>query len=96
MVEDTRRRRQDDNTETTGREEQVNPRLNLSHLHVITGRDDTRLVQTAIQLNDDLASTVIVNDLELANVACQLDSLVRVEGQRKEHLNEGKGCNAEE
>ena len=60
---------QDNDTEATGREQQVDPVLDLVDRDVVAGRDDTRLVQTAVQLNDDLARTVVIDDLELANVA---------------------------
>ena len=59
---------QDDDTEATSRKEQVDPVLDLVDLNVVSWRDDTSLVQSAVQLDDDLAGTVIVNDLELANV----------------------------
>jgi len=36
--------------------------------NVETWGDDTGLVETTVQLNDDLAGTVVVNDLELADV----------------------------
>ena len=60
---------EDDDTEATGREQQVDPVLNLRNLDVVAGGDDTGLVQTAVELNDDLAGAVVVNDLELADVA---------------------------
>ncbi len=37
---------------------------------VEAGADDAALVQSAIELDDDLARSVVVDDLELADVAC--------------------------
>ena len=39
---------EDDDSEPTSREEQVDPRLDLSDLHVEAGRNDTGLVQTTV------------------------------------------------
>ena len=41
----------------------------MRNLDVVAGGDDTGLVKTAVELNDDLAGAVVVNDLELADVA---------------------------
>ena len=60
---------QDDEAERTGREQQVDPCLNLVDLNVVSRRDDTGLVQAAVQLHYNLSRPVVVNDLELANVA---------------------------
>ena len=60
---------EDDDTEATSGEEQVDPRLDLVDLNVVTGRDDTGLVQTAVELDNNLARTVVVDNLELADVA---------------------------
>jgi hypothetical protein len=43
----------------------------LVDLDVEAGRDDTRFVQSAIELYDDLARAMVVYYLEFANVACQ-------------------------
>ncbi|MCV2423820.1 hypothetical protein LNV47_24875 [Paucibacter sp. DJ4R-1] len=72
MVEDTSRGGQDDDTETTGGEQQVDPRFDLVDLYVEAGGDDTGLVQAAVELDDDLAGAVVVDLLKLANVAVAL------------------------
>lgn len=59
---------QDDDTEPTSGEQQVDPRLNLVNLDVETGRNDTGLVQAPVELNNDLARTVVIDQLELADV----------------------------
>lgn len=72
VVEDTSGSSQDDNTEPTSWEQQVNPRLNLVNLDVETRRNDTSLVQSAVELDDDLARAVIIDLLELADVTMAL------------------------
>lgn len=70
MVHDTGRGGQDDVTERTGGHEQVDPVLDLRQLDVEAGRDDTALVDATVELDDDLAGSVVVNLLELLNVTC--------------------------
>ena len=60
----------DDDTKATSRKEQVDPVLDLVDLHVVARRDDTSFVQTTVQLDDNLAWTMVIDDLKLANVAC--------------------------
>ena len=72
---------ENDFTEPTGRKEQVDPGLDLGHLDVETWRDDARLVESTIQLNDDLSGTMVVDYLKFANVACKegvVGSVVRI------------------
>lgn len=69
VVHDTSGGGQDDVTELTGGEELSGPLLEVTELNGVTGVDDTALVQTAVELDDDLAGAVVVNLLELANVA---------------------------
>jgi len=72
VVENSRGSGQDDDAEPTSGEEQVDPGLDLCGLDVETRGDDTGLVQTTIELDDDLAGSVVVDLLELANVAMSL------------------------
>lgn len=86
VVHDTGGGSQDDETELTRGEQLDNPLLEVTELNVVTGVDDTGLVQAvnsseiaqwqnpcrnlpAVKLDDDLAGAVVVNLLELANVA---------------------------
>jgi hypothetical protein len=69
VVHDTSGGGQDDETELTGREELLHPLLHVLELDVVAGGDDTGLVEAAVKLDDDLAVAVVVNLLELANVA---------------------------
>jgi hypothetical protein len=68
VVHDTGRGGQDDVAELTSGKELDNPLLELGETDVVAGRDDTGLVETAVELNNDLAGSVVVKFLELTNV----------------------------
>jgi hypothetical protein len=86
VVHDTGRGGEDDLSERTGGEQQVDPVLDCTleksrgqewlkkltgiDTDVESGGDDTSLVQSTVELDDDLSSSVVVNDLELSDVAC--------------------------
>ena len=59
---------QDHVSETTRRKEQVDPLLDVHSTNIIARTDNTALVQASIELDDDFAGTMIVNDFELANI----------------------------
>lgn len=69
VVHDTGRGGQDDVTELTGGQQLDNPLLEVGQVDVVSGRDGTALVDAAVQLDDNLAGSVVVNLLELADVA---------------------------
>lgn len=69
VVHDTSRGGQDNVTELTRRQEPDNPLLKVGDLDGVAGRDASSLVNTAVKLDDDLAGPVVINLLELANVA---------------------------
>ena len=69
VVHDTGRGGQDNVAELTGGQQLDDPLLEVGETDVVSGGDDTSLVETAVQLNDNLARSVVVNLLELANVA---------------------------
>lgn len=58
----------DDDANVTRREQQIDPRLDLGDLDVEARRDDTGFVEAAVKLHDDLAGTMVIDLLELANV----------------------------
>ena len=70
MIHDAVRRGHDDVTELARRQQVGDPLLNVVDRHIETRRDDTGLVDAADQIDDDLARAVVVDNLELANVAC--------------------------
>lgn len=69
VVHDTGRGGQDDVTELAGRQETGNPLLELVQLDVETGGDNTGLVDASDELDNDLAGAVVIDLLELTNVA---------------------------
>ena len=60
---------QDDVTELTRRQQLHDPFLEITELDIVAGRDDTSLVETSVELDDNLAAAVIVDFFELADVA---------------------------
>jgi len=69
VVHDASRGGQDDVAELTGWEELDNPLLEVGELDVVAWGDDAGLVEAAVQLDDDLAGAVVIDLLELADVA---------------------------
>jgi hypothetical protein len=69
VVHDTGRGGEDNVTELTRRKQLDNPLLHVAELDVVAGRDNTGLVDAAVELDDNLAVAVVVDLLELANVA---------------------------
>ena len=59
----------DNDSETSSREERVNPRLNLRMLYVETRGDNPRLVEAAVELNNNFIGMTVVDNFELADVA---------------------------
>ena len=69
VVDDAGRGGEDEVPELAGREEVGGPLLNVLDRDVEPGADAATLVDTADELDNDLAGTVVVNDLELPDVA---------------------------
>jgi hypothetical protein len=69
VVEDTSRGGEDDVAELTRRKKLDDPLLEITELDVVAGTDDTGLVDAAVELDHNLAVAVVVDFLELANVA---------------------------
>jgi hypothetical protein len=75
LVHDTGGGGEDNVAELTSGEQLDNPLLELGEADVVTGRDDTALVEAAVELDDDLAGAVVIDLGELANVAVLLHNL---------------------
>ena len=69
VVHDTGGGGEDDVTELTRGKQLDDPLLEVTELDVVAGRDDTGLVDAAVELDDDLAVAVVIDLLKLANVA---------------------------
>jgi hypothetical protein len=74
--------------ELTRGEQLVGPLLNVVEGAVEAGGDDSRLVETAQKVDDDLARAVVIDDLELTNVSVLL--------HQAQELNDDLGGRAEE
>lgn len=70
VVHDSSTGGEDNVTELTRRKELDNPLLQVLEGHVVAGRDDTGLIETAVELDHNLAVAVVINFLEFTNVAC--------------------------
>ncbi len=60
---------ENDETKLTSRQQLDHPLLEIRETNVESRRDNTSLVETAIQLYDNLARPMIINFLELADVS---------------------------
>lgn len=69
MVHDSSRGGQDNVAELTGGKELDNPLLELVEADVVAGGDDTGLVEAAVELDNNLVGAVVIDLLELADVA---------------------------
>jgi len=72
VVHDTLVGGKDDNTELTRGKDCIAEVLELVEGQIETRRDDTALVEAAVEVDDDLAGAGIIDDLELADVAVSL------------------------
>ncbi len=54
--------------ELARRQEVVGPLFDLANANIEPGGDDSNLVQATGQVDDNLATTVIINNLEFTNV----------------------------
>lgn len=71
MVHDTGRGGQDNVSELTGRQEPHNPLLEIGDLDRVAGRNASSLVDTSVELDDDLSGAVVIDLLKLADVSYQ-------------------------
>ena len=72
VVHDTLVGRKHDIAELSGWKNLVNKFLEILQFEVESWRDDTALVKSTVELNDDLASSGIIDDLEFIDVAVLL------------------------
>lgn len=69
VVHDARRSGQDHLAKRTGGQQERAPVLDRVDGNVETRANDAALVQATVELNDNLAAAVVVDDFEFANVA---------------------------
>ena len=80
---------QDDVSELTGWEDGRGEFLEVLDLEVKTGRDDSALVEAAVEVNNDLSSASIINDGEVVDVSVLLHALE----ESNEHFGDGSQNN---
>ncbi len=71
--------RQDQIAELSRRKDIGRPSLEVVEGNVEAGRDDSALVDSAEELDDDFTGAVIVNDFELADVPSLLHKLQKLD-----------------
>ena len=59
---------QDDETELSGRQDLTKGLLEVSDLQVESWGDDSALVDSSVQFNDDLAISLIINNFKFVDV----------------------------
>merc|ERR1719174_952073 len=74
---------QDESAELTGWKDSVREVLEVSELEIEVGGDHSALVESSVEVDADLSTTGIIDDLELTNVTVSLHNL--------EELDEGLG-----
>ena len=72
MVEDTLVGGQNNITELSGGKDGVAEVLEVLQLEVESGRDDSALVESSVEVNNDLAGSGIIDDFEVVDVAVLL------------------------
>ena len=78
----------DDETELSGGKDLGGELLEVLELEVESGGDDTALVESSVEVDDNLASSGIINDLEVVDVSVLLHA--------SEELNDDLGHGSEE
>lgn len=63
---------EDEMSELSGGEDVVGPLLEVGEEDIVSGRDDSTLVDAADKLDDNLLASVVIDDLELTNVVVLL------------------------
>lgn len=79
---------ENDVTELSGRKDGVAELLEVLELEVESGRDNTALVESSVEVNNDLVATLVIDNGELTNIALLLHSLEELDddlGDRSEH-----------
>jgi len=75
VIHDSKGRGQHNMTEATRWQNVLNPLLNILDTNIESGRNNTALVDAAVQLNDNLAGAVVIDNLKLTNVTILLHHL---------------------
>lgn len=71
VVHDTSRGGEHNVAERTSRKHLGHPALDVAERHAEARRDHTALVDAAVEVHDNLAGAVVVDDLKVTDVACE-------------------------
>jgi hypothetical protein len=88
VVHDAEGGRQDNEAELAGGQDGADPLLEPLSGDVEARADGTALIEAAVEVDDDLAGAVVIDDLELANVTVLLHDL--------QELHDNLGAGAEQ
>jgi hypothetical protein len=88
VVHDAEGRRQDNEAELTAGQDVADPLLELLAGAIEARADGAALVEATVEVDDDLARAVVIDDFEFTNVAVLLHDL--------QELNDNLGAGAEE
>ena len=88
VVHDAQGGGEDDEAELAGGQDVADPLLEGLDVNVEAGADRAALVEATVEVDDDLAGAVVIDELELTNVAVLLHDL--------EELDHNLGAGAEE
>ena len=90
VVHDAEGGGEDDEAELTGGQDVAGPLLELGGGAIEARADGSALVEATVQVHDDLSGAVVIDDLELTNVAVLLHDLEELDddlgGRAEEHL----------
>lgn len=79
MVHDTSRGGQDDVTELSGWQQVGSPFFNVTNLNVESWGNNTTLVQSTVQLNNNLTRSVVIDVFKFTNVTVLLHNLQKLD-----------------
>lgn len=88
VVHDAVRSRQHQVTELSGREQVRAELLDLVDFDIESGGDNTTLVDSAKELDDDFARAVIIHDFEVADVSSPLHALQELDDDLRRWTDE--------
>ena len=69
MITDTYK---DDDTKTSGRKKQVDPRFDFAMLDVETRGDYTTFVESAVELDYNFSGAMVVDDFKFADITLKM------------------------
>ena len=79
VVHNTSGSSQDNVTELSGWQQVSSPLFDIGNLNVESWRDNTTLVQSTVQLNDDLTRSVVIDVFKFTNVTVLLHNLQKLD-----------------